>query len=183
MSFRPDDAVPVCLLPDGSWVVLEHRQYVGSPEHGADVVDIPVGFKTDFGSVPWVVRAILSQIGKGGRAFLVHDVGCEALNDVHTGRRQGPVLDSISVDGMFRRILGELGVWDTLRWLYWVGVRWGALFNPARRAGWWRTAPQVIGISVLAAPVIVPLAVVTALAGAVLTVVEGVAVAWRELWR
>lgn len=24
---------------------------------------------------------------------------------------------------------------------------WGALFNPARRPGWWRDAPAVLGIS------------------------------------
>jgi hypothetical protein len=193
VSFRPHDTVPVCLLPDGSWVVTEPLQYVGNPEHGADVIDIPVGFGTDFGSVPKVLRALLPTIGRAGRAFLVHDVGCVALAEFHLATRQyelglrkhrpRPVLSSIDVDGILRRILGELGVWDSLRWLYWTGVRWGALANPARRAGWWRTAPQVIGISVLAAPVVIPVAIVTAAAGAVLTVVEGVSISWRELFR
>jgi hypothetical protein len=38
----------------------------------------------------------------------------------------------------------------------WTGVRWGALTDERRRAGWVFSAPGVLAITVLAAPLIVP---------------------------
>lgn len=52
-------------------------------------------------------------------------------------------------DGLFRRVMREQHVGFVRRWLMWTGVRWGALANPARRAGWWRDAPLVAAITVL----------------------------------
>jgi hypothetical protein len=58
------------------------------------------------------------------------------------------------------------------RWLMWTGVRWGALTTPVRRVGWERSAPGVLAISVLAAPVVVPPAVIVSLALLVYGLVE-----------
>lgn len=179
MSFSPDDTVPVVLLADGSWTVIEPREYIGGQ---GDAIKIPVGFRTDFASVPWVMRAIFNVVGKGARAALVHDVLCVAQRRAFDEGRT-PEISSIDTDGLFRRVLGELGVWDTLRWLYWAGVRWGALLNPARRAGWWRTAHLVIPISVLAAPIVVPVAAITFVGAAALAVVEGVAEIAKQVRR
>jgi len=44
----------------------------------------------------------------------------------------------------------------------WAGVRWGALTDDQRRAGWLVSAPGVLAITVLAAPVVVPPVVVIA---------------------
>ena len=59
-------------------------------------------------------------------------------------------------DGIFRRSMRELGVPVVRRWMMWTGVRWGALANPRGRRGWVLSAPAVLAVSVLAAPVVVP---------------------------
>jgi hypothetical protein len=70
------------------------------------------------------------------------------------------------VDGLFRRCLREAWYRDertgrlhrinrVQRGIYWLGVRWGALFSPYRREGWWRTAHVVLPLSALLAPVLV----------------------------
>ena len=53
----------------------------------------------------------------------------------------------------------EAGVPVLRRWLMWTGVRWGALTDPARRPGWLVSAPGVLAISALAAPLVLPPAV------------------------
>jgi hypothetical protein len=53
----------------------------------------------------------------------------------------------------------ESGVPVLRRWLMWAGVRWGALANERRRAGWAFSAPGVLAISLLAAPLVLPPAV------------------------
>jgi hypothetical protein len=90
---------------------------------------------------------------------------------VTTGLTTG-VVSSRDADGLFRRVLRELGVPPVRRWLMWTGVRWGALVSPLRRPGWWPDAPRVVALSVLAAPLVVPPAAVIAGALAVYAVVE-----------
>ena len=42
------------------------------------------------------------------------------------------------------------------RGIYWLGVRWGALFSAYRREGWWRTAHVVVPWSLV---LLLPLAI------------------------
>ena len=44
----------------------------------------------------------------------------------------------------------------------WAGVRWGAAFSRTRRAGWWSTAPQVLGMTLIGLPFAVPMVSVAA---------------------
>jgi hypothetical protein len=78
---------------------------------------------------------------------------------VHRGDQLGAVT-SRDADGIFRRVMRESGVPVLRRWLMWAGVRWGALADPQRRSGWLASAPGVVAIAVLAAPLVVPPAVV-----------------------
>jgi hypothetical protein len=41
----------------------------------------------------------------------------------------------------------------------WAGVRWGALTDPRRRPGWAASAPGVLAVSLLAAPLVLPPAI------------------------
>lgn len=41
----------------------------------------------------------------------------------------------------------------------WTGVRWGAMFNPARRAGIAKDIPLMLAWSVVAAPIVVPVSI------------------------
>jgi hypothetical protein len=74
------------------------------------------------------------------------------------------VVSSRDADGLFRRVLREVGVPPVHRRLMWTGVRWGALANPLRQPRWARDAPRVLALSVLAAPLVVPPAAVIAAA-------------------
>ncbi len=83
-------------------------------------------------------------------------------------------MTSREADGIFRRAMRELDVPVARRWLMWTGVRWGALTSPLRRPGWAASAPGVLGISVVAAPVVVPPGLLILAALVVYGVVEGI---------
>jgi hypothetical protein len=108
---------------------------------------------------------LIPQFGRYTPAAVLHDWL------VTEGLLAG-VVSSRDADGLFRRVLREEGVPPVRRWLMWCGVRWGALTNALRRPGWWRDAPRVLALSVLAAPIVVPPALVITAALAVYTVVE-----------
>jgi hypothetical protein len=82
---------------------------------------------------------------------VLHDWLCVQLVDRHRGQdpRSPGGVTARDTDGLFRRVMREAGVGLVVRWVMWVGVRWGALANPARRAGWWRDTPAVVGLSAL----------------------------------
>jgi len=144
---------------------------------------VPAGFSTDLGSVPrWMTWLVPIQ-GVWDRATIIHDYLCVALQKVWEGEQDRAYLTGANArdtDAILRRICRELGVPLVRRWLAWTGVRWGALFNPARRAGWWRDAPAVLAISLLALPVIAPATVAVLLALAVDSAVEAVVSRWAR---
>ena len=70
-------------------------------------------------------------------------------------------ISAVDADGLFRRSMRELGVPPVMRWLMWTGVRWGALGNPVRRKGWWRTGAGVLLLTALALPLALPVFAVT----------------------
>lgn len=121
-------------------------------------ITVPRKFTTDFASVPQFLSWLIPSMGMYTYAAIVHDYLCEQLNAEH---REGAhhVLAPVNArdtDGIFRRIMREAGVPPLRRALIWTGVRWGALFNPARREGWLRDAPAVLGLSLLALPIVLP---------------------------
>ncbi len=143
---------------------LELGQYVTTSsalyEGKEDIIKIPVGFVTDLASVPRIFWVILPPMGLYEQAAGFHDWNCERLNDFKdAGHRYDPrlalatewngqkLIGPRSTDGLFRRMMREGGVPWLVRWHMWMGVRWGALKNPARRAGWWRDAPLVLAIT------------------------------------
>lgn len=125
----------------GRYCTVGPTVYVGA----TDIITIPADFPTDLASVPRWFWALLPPQGAYERAAVLHDYGCVTLADGTC------VLSSRDVDGLFRRVMRESGVGVVTRWLLWCGVRWGALANPARRGGWWRDIPAVLGITGAAA--------------------------------
>ena len=146
---------------DELWEVLEPLVYRGR----RDTFVVPAGFRTDFASVPRIAVWLFPRFGRYTLAAVLHDW----LTTVGLATR---VIDSRDADGVFRRVMAELDVPPVRRWLMWTGVRWAALANPLRRPGWWWDAPRVLALSVLAAPVVVPPALVISAALAVYAVVE-----------
>jgi hypothetical protein len=135
---------PLSVTPEGDrmWRLVEPLRYRGA----VDEWTIPTGYATDFASVPRVASWLIPTYGRWTRAAVVHDY--LITHELPAGR-----ISSIDVDGVFRRILRELGVSTPRRWLMWAGVRWGALFG-GRAAGWWRTALPTLAISFPALPVL-----------------------------
>lgn len=80
------------------------------------------------------------------------DVMVAKLGGLHTAEGRFipiPLADSHETDSIFRRIMREEDVDPLRRWVMWTGVRWGALANPARREGWLKDSPKVLGITLL----------------------------------
>ena len=159
----PFDSPPLTVrrASDQLWEVVEPLVYRGR----RDTFVVPAGFTTDFASVPRIVVWLIPRFGRYTPAAVLHDW-------LVTAGLTTRAVTSRDADGLFRRVLRELGVPPVRRWLMWAGVRWGALGRPLRRPGWWRDAPALLALSVLAAPFVVPPAVVTGAALAVYTVVE-----------
>jgi hypothetical protein len=146
----------------GRYRLTEPLVYAGA----WDTFTVPAGVTTDLASVPRVVRWLIPQDGAYTASAVLHDWLCELL------RRGTCPISSRDVDGLFRRCCREAGTPLLARWLLWTGVRWGALFNPARRRGWLRDAPAVLALSLLAAPLVVPASLVVLAALAVYAVAE-----------
>jgi hypothetical protein len=131
------------------WSLVDDLVYQGRWERFV----VPAGFRTDFATVPRVVTWLVPRFGAYTLAAILHDWLCGQ------GIRSG-VVSAREADGIFRRVMRESGVPVLRRWMMWAGVRWGALTDDRRRQGWLFSAPGVLAISVLAAPLVVPPAVV-----------------------
>ena len=130
------------------WALVGDLVYLGN----RDRFVVPAGFTTDFATVPRPVTWLVPRFGAYTLAAILHDWLCTE------GIRSGAVT-ARDADGIFRRVMREAGVPVLRRWLMWTGVRWGALVDPARRPGWLISAPGVLAISALAAPLVLPPAV------------------------
>lgn len=135
---------------------------------------VPAGSVTDFASVPKTITWLIPPYGKYTLAAILHDWLCEQLNKSHyliEARKHGPTIEiatgtpsnSRDTDGIFRRVMRELEVGFIRRWVMWTGVRWGALFNPARRKDWHKDAAMVLLWSIIAAPVVIPASILVAI--------------------
>jgi len=124
------------------WMLLQDLAYY-SPLLGCSII-VPVGFRTDFASVPRLPLAWWLVGGSAQSAAVVHDYlyqGHLALT-----RRQA--------DAVFYEAMGARGGWPEplwRRWLAWAGTRVGGWVAWHRRVerterlnprGWsWRAAP------------------------------------------
>jgi hypothetical protein len=127
-----------------AWRTLALLRY-----HCADgtIIDVEAGQDTDFTSSPRVLRWFVDVL-TGTAGAILHD---------HAWRRLVPrgLMTYRQADHLLREALGTLGVPAPRRSIMFAGVRWGSLLT--RRGGhigWWRDAPAVIGITVLALPLV-----------------------------
>lgn len=143
MPFTEENPVVVRELAGFMWRLEQPLEYQGRD----DTFLVPAGFETDFASVPRALVWLIPAYGDYTRAAILHDyLLTERLGEI----------SSTDIDGIFRRVLQELGTSFGRRWLMWAGVRWGAIFNPARRKGSLATAPKLALISALAMPIVLP---------------------------
>ena len=150
MPFEPG-SLTVSRVDANTWALVDDLVYQGRWERFV----VPAGFHTDFASVPRVVTWLVPRFGAYTLAAILHD--WLATEGIRTG-----AVTAREADGIFRRVMREAGVPVLRRWMMWAGVRWSALTDERRRAGWLASAPGVLAISLLAAPLVVPPAVAIA---------------------
>ena len=105
-------------LADGrTWVIRSDFGYDVGAEGSGDVIDVPIGFRSDFASVPRLLWVFLPPWGKYGNGAVIHDY----LYWVRTRPRR-------EADGIFFEAMGVLGVSPVQRYpMYWA----------VRLFGWW----------------------------------------------
>ena len=114
-----------------------------------DTFVVPTGFVTDLASVPQFMMWLIPPYGAYTEAAILHDYLI-----VHLINHPEPALrvPSRDVDGIFRRVMHDLGTPWMDRWTMWAAVRLASLFNSRRARGRQvlQDAPAVVGIGLLA---------------------------------
>ncbi len=68
------EMLTVSPLPDGrTWIIRKKFGYGIGTENSNTYIDVPIGFMTDFASVPRLLWAIIPQWGTYGNAAVIHD--------------------------------------------------------------------------------------------------------------
>lgn len=97
-------------LSDGrTWVTRKEFGYDVGKEGSGDSIEVPIGFMTDFASVPRPLWVFLPRWGKYGNAAVIHDY---CYWEQQRSKREA--------DDIFREAMGVLGVSPVKRWfMYW----------------------------------------------------------------
>jgi len=105
-------------LPDGkTWIIRSDFGYDVGEEGSKETINVPIGFMTDFASVPRFLWGVIPRWGKYGNAAVVHDF---AYWEQNYSRKRS---DEIFLEGMV-----VLGVSKLLRRTIYYAVRtFGAL--------------------------------------------------------
>jgi hypothetical protein len=101
-------------MADGKrWIIRSDFGYDIGQEGSGETINVPIGFATDFASVPRLLWGIIPRWGKYGNAAVVHDFCYWEQN--YTRRKA----DQIFMEGMV-----VLGVGPVLRSVIYYAVRW-----------------------------------------------------------
>lgn len=97
-------------------------------ESSEDVVRVPVGYQTDFASVPRIFWSILPPVGRYSRAAVVHDYLCEQCETHHYQYDQCDIKTRKEADYIFLEAMYVLNVKPWKRCVMFYGVRlWGMI--------------------------------------------------------
>jgi hypothetical protein len=157
-----DSRLRVEQVGSGTWRLTAPLVWTGTQ---GDTFTVPEGFVTDFATVPRVLVWKTLPYGAYTRAAVLHDFllvelarwseRVERGEVVATGTDlpEVPLADSHDCDGIFRRVMEDLGVPWLTRWEMWAAVRLASCFSRRRAYGrfFWSDAPKVFGIMALAA--------------------------------
>jgi Protein of unknown function (DUF1353) len=83
--------------------------------YGAAIFVVPVGFVTDFGSIPQIFWSLESPIGKAGKGYVLHDLLYRTKGLVTRAQADAILFEAIT--------LLDVSWWS--RWTIWSGVRVG----------------------------------------------------------
>jgi len=105
-------------MDDGNtWVLMRDFGYEVGEEASGDTIEVPIGFMTDFASVPWIFQWWIPKWGKYGNAAVIHDWLYWSQS------RPRKASDLILLQAM--EVMGV------------DGIRKNAIFIGARALGWW----------------------------------------------
>jgi hypothetical protein len=153
---------------DNNWVTQLDLSYEGKTQNWR----VPRETETDFASVPRVFVWFLPRYGRYTKAAILHDY-------LWRNEAAGGQISWIDADAVFRRAMRELEVPFLRRWMMWAAVRWAALTKPRGTESWWRESWRVLLVTLMAAPFVVPPAVVIFASLALFWVFE--AIVWVPL--
>jgi hypothetical protein len=137
---------------DGSrWQLVEPLTYQGRDE----LFVVAAEFETDFASVPRAFTWLIPRYGRYTKAAILHDFLSQ--------RAAAGELAWVDADGIFRRVMRELGVPLLRRWLMWAAVRLRSVVEFAPSSLWTQgpgplvalVVITVLGIAFLAVPAVV----------------------------
>jgi len=114
MPFRNQLVVRENPADNEEFILAEDLVYEGNQ----DTFVIPAGFITDFASVPRILWNLFPPYGKYTKAAVVHD-----YHYINQG------ISREDADGIFRRMMRELGVGYVRRYLMWAAVRIGGRYR------------------------------------------------------
>ena len=115
---RFTESLVVTPLPDGkTWIILYDFGYEVGEEGSGEVINVPIGFHTDFASIPRPLWAIFPRWGKYGNAAVIHDY---LYWEQSHNRKES---DDILLEGM---VVLEVGYFTRYA-IYWA----------VRLGGWW----------------------------------------------
>ncbi len=92
-----------------------------------EIIRIPVGFKTDFASVPTAFSWLVSRTGIYNEATVVHDYLCYEANKVEDDRLRKAARKK--ADKLFLEAMKSLGVGTLKRGIMYRGVRTFSMFK------------------------------------------------------
>ena len=152
MSFRGDVVVRELTADEGSrWRLEEPLTYRGRD----DEFVVPVGFTTDFASVPQALTWLVPRYGRYTKAAILHD---HLWRECAAGRFRWA-----DADGILRRAMRELDVPFLRRWLMWGAVRLAGIVTRSFSSLWTQgvralvqlVVVTVLGVAFVAAPLVV----------------------------
>lgn len=113
-----------------------------------DKFEVAEDFLTDLVSVPNIFAWFIPRAGRYARAAVLHD----SLWD----RASRDLYDRRQADKYFRLAMQIDGVDFLRRWIMWAAVRLGSLTKVGGKKGWWKDAPAVAMIMMIAIPIVAP---------------------------
>lgn len=166
MTVRPDAfSGQLYIVSDSAttWALTSSLTWTGTK---GDTFTVPVDFVTDFATVPRVLVWKTLPYGPYTRAAVLHDWLLTQLAGWDRALRADPdkpplydlPANSRDCDGIFRRVMEDLGVSWLTRWQMWAAVRLAACFNRRRAYGrqFGKDAAKVLGMLLLSVPFVLP---------------------------
>lgn len=121
MPFFMDDPLRVEYVDGYLWILIEDFSYLDiertSTETIARRIHVPLGFTTDFASIPRFFWRWLPPTGEYGKAAVIHDFLYQYA-DV-----DGVPVTKAYADAVFRRAMADLGVGTIRRNIMYAAVR------------------------------------------------------------